>query len=73
MFRPKFLLPFDHHYTNNGADQPSLVTVVLYGDFGDQNEFKPFHSKLVELATSGKIDYVFRHNSKVSYLIIFQY
>ncbi|CAF3651747.1 unnamed protein product [Adineta steineri] len=63
--RSKFLLPFDHHYSKKQTDeQQSLVTVVLYGDFGNQNEFKPFHSKLVSLALNGKIDYVLRHNSK---------
>jgi hypothetical protein len=64
LFRSKFLLPFDHHYPGKTTDD--LVTVVLYGDFGNQNEFKPFHTKLVSLATNGKIDYVLRHNTKVS-------
>ena len=41
------------------------MTVVLYGDFGNQKEFKPFHDKLVQLAKTGKIDYVVRHNTKV--------
>jgi hypothetical protein len=69
-FRSKFLLPFDHHYSGKGDDeQKQIVSVVLYGDFGNQNEFKPFHNKLVSLARDGKIDYVLRHNSKVSYLI----
>jgi hypothetical protein len=67
LFRSKFLLPFDHHYSVKTDDeQNSIVTVVLYGDFGNQNEFKPFHNKLVSLALNGKIDYVLRHNSKVS-------
>ncbi len=60
-------MPFDHHYPGKTTDeQNSLVTVVLYGDFGNQNEFKSFHNKLVSLATNGKIDYVLRHNTKVS-------
>src|SRR5271155_1122271 len=55
--RSKFLLPFDHHYPGkNNDEQKPLVTVVLYGDFGNQIEFKPFHSKLVSLALNGKID-----------------
>ncbi|CAF5064561.1 unnamed protein product, partial [Rotaria sp. Silwood1] len=63
--RSKFLFPFDHHYlTNNNVEQKSLVTVILYGDFGNQNDFKPFHTKLVELSLNGKIDYVLRHNSQ---------
>ena len=67
-FRPKFLLPFDHHFPGKaGEENKPVVTVVLYGDFGSQNEFKPFHSKLSSLALNGKIDYVLRHNSKVSY------
>jgi len=66
-FRPKFLLPFDHHYSEKiDYEQASLVTVVLYGDFGNQKEFKSFHNKLVSLALNGKIDYVLRHNSQVS-------
>ncbi|CAF1343716.1 unnamed protein product, partial [Rotaria sordida] len=66
--RSKFLLPFDHHYPNhnNNIEQKSLVTVVLYGDFGNQYEFQPFHSKLVELSHNGKIDYVLRHNRGIS-------
>ncbi|UJR13905.1 hypothetical protein I4U23_000911 [Adineta vaga] len=65
--RSKFLLPFDHHFPGKSNDEDkSVVTVVLYGDFGDQNEFKSFHSKLSSLALNGKIDYVLRHNSKTS-------
>ncbi|CAF4066638.1 unnamed protein product, partial [Rotaria magnacalcarata] len=62
--RSKFLLPFDHHHPSSVAEQNSLVTVILYGDFGNQNEFKPFHSKLIQLSLDGKIDYVLRHNSR---------
>ena len=64
--REKFLLPFDHHYSKLNENQTSLVTVVLYGDFGNQIEFKPFHSKLVSLVENGRIDYVLRHNSRRS-------
>ena len=68
-FRPKFLFPFDHHYPGkHNTEQKDLVTVILYADFGNQNDFKPFHSKLVSLALNGKIDYVLRHNTKVRYL-----
>ncbi|CAF4517585.1 unnamed protein product [Rotaria socialis] len=62
--RSKFLLPLDHHHPSSVAEQNSLVTVILYGDFGDQYEFKPFHSKLIQLSLDGKIDYVLRHNSR---------
>ena len=66
-FRSKFLLPFDHHFPGKITDeQQALVTVVLYGDFGNQPEFRPFHSKLSSLALNGKIDYVLRHNTPVS-------
>ena len=71
VFRSKFLLPFDHHFPGKSDDETKPVaTVVLYGDFGNQNEFRPFHSKLSSLALNGKIDYVLRHNSQVSSLVI---
>ncbi|CAF1081741.1 unnamed protein product [Adineta ricciae] len=65
--RSKFLLPFDHHFPGKSDDENKPVaTVVLYGDFGNQNEFRSFHSKLSSLALNGKIDYVLRHNSQSS-------
>ena len=70
LFRSKFLLPFDHHYPRKVTDdENSIVTVILYGDFGNQNEFKLFHDKLVSLVSNEKIDYVLRHNTNVSYEI----
>ncbi|CAF0760777.1 unnamed protein product [Didymodactylos carnosus] len=61
--RPKtLLLPFDHHYLGSNISQ--TVTVILYADFGNQNEFRPFHEKLSSLAETGQIDYILRHYVK---------
>ena len=71
VFRSKFLLPFDHHFPGKSDDgNKPVATVVLYGDFGNQNEFRSFHNKLSSLALNGKIDYVLRHNSQVSLLAV---
>ena len=51
------LFKFDHVYPSGKA---SPVTVILYAQLGTAG-FKKFHNKLVELSSTGKLSYVYRH------------
>lgn len=50
----------DHHYPGG---ENAKVVAVLYGELGSA-EFPVFHQVLKELASAGKVDYIFRHRVK---------
>ena len=55
------LFKSDHIYPGSND---AGVTVILYGEMGTA-EFKPFHTKLSELANKKEITYVLRHYRQV--------
>ena len=58
---------FEHHFPSSVVDRGILV--FLYGELGTP-EFANMHSALSEMASGGKIQYIFRHYVKVSVLML---